>query len=167
MKKKRLSKKNLSIILIIIVVVLIFLVENKNIIGSFLGVKNQASENIPTININYGNIEEALSGNSIVRALPEDAVILLRFYNLNAGQREWEKSYVIKKTEVREGFVDNADIKVTIHSKYLEKLTNKNFCSVIQTASKNGDLAIETELSKVKLLWKFKGIIKYRGCLGF
>lgn len=164
------KKSLLAISLIIIAIVVVLAIENKNIAGSFLGIKKTSAENsasIPTMSINYGNIEQVFSGSSLIKDLPEGGIILLRFYNFNTGEKQWEKSYILKKGEVKEGYTDKADIVVAIHSKYLEQLTNKNFCSVIQTAKKNGDLGIESKLSTAKLLWKFKGMLNYRECLGF
>lgn len=120
----------------------------------------------PTININYSNFAGFLSESDLVKDLPKDATLLLRFYNFNSGEREWEKSYVMKKGVVVEG-MSEADIIFIMHSKYLDTLTNKNFCNIIKLAKENGDFGIETKLSKTALLWKFKVMYKYRECLGF
>lgn len=119
------------------------------------------------VQITYGNIESYLSGNSLVRDLPEGAVINLRFYNFNSGERQWEKSYILTKGSAREGLSESADIELTLHSKYLAAFTNQNFCGVVKQANANGDLGFESSLSKVSLLWKFKSMTKYKDCLGF
>jgi hypothetical protein len=122
---------------------------------------------VPPIDITYENIEPMLSKSSLIRDLPDDSTLMLRFYNFDTGERQWERSYVLQTGNVKEGTITNADITFHLHSKYLEPLTNQNFCSVIQQAKRNSDLGIETELSKTKLAWKFKSIVKYRDCLGF
>jgi len=122
---------------------------------------------IPPVPITYDNMEEMLSKNAIVGELPEGSSISLRFYNFNTGEREWEKSFVMKRGEVKEGYTQEADITMILHSKYLNQLTDRNFCSVIKSAKANGDLGLESKISKTKLLWKFRSIRQYRDCLGF
>jgi hypothetical protein len=143
-------------------------INNKTTLGSFLGVK-KASDSIdaPTIDIDYSNLPQALSSSSIVNELPADASIVLRFYNFNSGEREWEKSYIILKGKVKEGYNADADMIVSLHSKYIEPLTNKNFCSIVKGAQKNGDFGYESKLSDARMLWKYKAMIKYRECFGF
>ena len=121
----------------------------------------------PPIPITYANMAQMLTNNPIIQALPEDSTLLLRFYNFNSGEREWEKSYVMKKADVKEGMIDNADLTLTLSSAYLPQLTNQNFCGMIQAAKANGDLGVESSLSTAGLLWKFKSIAEYRSCLGF
>ncbi len=156
------------VILIIVVIVLGALaVEHKVILGAFLNEKSEAVADAPAVKLDYGNLAQAFSGSSMVQDLPENSAVLLRFYNFNSGEREWEKSYILTKGEVKEGYVDNADLIVFIHSKYLASLTNKNFCATVQAAQRNGDFGTESELSDLSLLWKFKGMLKYRTCFGF
>lgn len=117
--------------------------------------------------ITYSNLALELSKNQLVKDLPSNAIILLRFYNFNTGERQWEKSYVLTTGNAREGLVDNADITIVIHSRYLSSFTSTNFCSVIKTAKANNDLGIWYTCSKMSLMWKFKSMMKYRECLGF
>ena len=122
----------------------------------------------PPIKVGYNNMEEELSKNSLVQSLPKDSIILLKFYNFNSEERVWEKAYVLGKGEASEtpNFNEKADIVLSLDSKYLKELTNKNFCSIIQKANKNGDLGFETDLSKISLAWKFKSAYEYKDCLG-
>lgn len=141
-------------------------INNKTTLGSFLGVKSD-NINAPTIDIDYSNLPQALSSSNIVNELPADADIALRFYNFNSGEREWEKSYTIRKGEVKEEYSEDADMIIVMHSKYLEPLNNKNFCSIVKDAQKNGDFGYENKISEAILLWKYKGMFKYRECFGF
>jgi len=162
------KKVKIGIIIAAIVVVLILAIVNKTILGSFLGLKKETSaDDIPTVELGYHNLAQAFSGSSMVQDLPKDSKIVLRFYNFNSGQREWEKSYIMTKGNVEEGYTDDADLVVIMHSRYLQGLTNKNFCSAVQIAQKNGDFGTESELSKATLLWKFKSMMKYRECFGY
>ena len=62
------------------------------------------------VKINYSNIETELPQNQIIQALPNDARILIKFYNFNSGQRTWEKNYSLTKGAVNEGTVENHDV---------------------------------------------------------
>jgi len=122
----------------------------------------------PAVSIGYYNMEEELSKNSVVQALPDNSVLLLKFYNFNSGERAWEKAYIIKKGVATEtsNFDEKADVTLFIHSKYLQELTNKNFCEITKKANQNGDLGSYTELSSMALAWKFKSMYKYKDCIG-
>jgi len=100
----------------------------------------------------------------MVKSLPDSASIGLKLYNFNSGEREWEESYVITKGKAVLGSVDSCDLVILIHSKYVPALGN--FCPTIQKAKTNGDFGIETNMSQTALLWKYKGMMKYKDCLG-
>lgn len=123
--------------------------------------------NVPEVRITYENFEEEVSKQSLVQDLPNEGEILLRFYNFKNGEKVWENSYVLRNTGVQKGELSNADLAVLLHAKYLNSLTNYNFCSIIEQAKAAGDLGIETGLSKTALAWKYRSIMKYRECLGF
>ncbi len=115
----------------------------------------------------YENLEDILKNNEMILALPDDAKLLLAFYNFNTGERTWEKFYTITKGNAEQKTSSDYDIRLNLHSKYLTVLNQDNLCSVIQTANNNGDFGSETELSSFSLGWKFKSMLKYRDCLGF
>ena len=90
----------------------------------------------------------------------------ISFYNFYSGEKEWERSYILTKGHAEEGLTDEYDIKLILHSKYLTVLNSNNLCIVIQTAQINGDFSSQTAISKTKLLWKYKGMLEYKDCLG-
>ena len=119
----------------------------------------------------YENIEDVLSGNDMIKMLPENSIISLKFYNFNTGSRVWEKSYILKKgyaKELKEGITKdiNLDITLSMHSKYLNELTDQNLCSIIRKAKSNNDLGIEMHISYAALLWKYRTVLKYKDCFG-
>jgi hypothetical protein len=114
----------------------------------------------------YKNFKDILAKNNMIQDLPDNAKILLSFYNFYTGERVWEKSYTLTKGEVKEGSTEDYDIKLIMHSKYLTVLNENNFCSTITSAKGNGDFASETSSSTISLLWKFKSMMKYKSCLG-
>ncbi|MCD4759676.1 hypothetical protein K8R33_02220 [archaeon] len=117
-----------------------------------------------SVDINYDNLAEHLSKNSVVRDLPDNTKILLRFYNFDSGSRIFEKSFVLTNSGVSEDYISDADLVLMIHSKYLNEWNSRNFCGVMSKANRNGDLGIESSLSTVKLLWKFKSMNKHKSC---
>jgi hypothetical protein len=122
---------------------------------------------ISLTSITYDNFASEMSSNDMVKALPSNSEILVKFYNFNSGTRAWERAYLLKNSKIIETDTDaNAEIVLTLHSKYLQGLTNENFCAVIEKANNNGDLGFESELSKASLLWKFKSMLEYKSCLG-
>jgi hypothetical protein len=120
------------------------------------------------VKINYTNLGEEFSKTEMVADLPKDSKILLKFYNFDLGERQWERFFMIQKGEVRETLNpgENADMVLLLHSKYLGELTNQNFCSITKQAKENGDMGIETTLSSTALAWKFKSVYEYKDCFG-
>ena len=106
-----------------------------------------------------------LEEQQFVKDLPKDVNINFRFYNFNSGERQWEESYIITKGKVENGLHENPEATIILHSKYLIDLGN-DFCNTIKKAKANGDVAVDTSLSKLELLWKFKSVLKYRECVG-
>ena len=135
------------------------------VIGSNL--LSNPEDNSPEVNLTYENIPEQLPKINMIKALPDDSYLLLQFYNFNSGQRQIEKAYLLSNSEAIETNQTSADIVLSINSKYLSELTNKNFCEIIQKANENNDLGFDTTLSTSELVWKFKSMSKYKACLGF
>ena len=120
----------------------------------------------PATDITYDNLPNFLSRNAVIKDIPDNNKILLQFYNFNSGSREYEKSFILTKGNVEEGELDNPDLTMIIHSKYLEDWDSRNFCTIMSRANKNGDLSYSSELSTAKLLWKFKSMNKHKSCFG-
>lgn len=127
------------------------------------------SQPAPVVKPDYAKLEGMLSKNSMISSLPEGSKLLLKFFNFNSGERQWEKFFLLQKGLVKETSNPNeeADIILSLHSKYIPQLTETNFCSIIQTANANRDLGFETALSKTALAWKFKSLYGERACFGF
>jgi hypothetical protein len=120
----------------------------------------------PAADITYDNLADHLSTNAIVRDLPGNTNVLLSFYNFDSGEREVERSFVLTNSEVYEGEVDSPDLTMFIASHYLEEWNSRNFCNVMNKARNNGDLGYESDLSSIKLAWKFKSMSKHKSCFG-
>lgn len=126
----------------------------------------QTSYAVKATPITYENIEKVLSGNDMIKMLPENSEVSLKFYSFNTGSRVWENSYVLKKGIVKEGTSANPDITLSMHSKYFNELTDQNLCSTIKKAKNNNDLGAEMRISYAALLWKYRSVLKYKDCFG-
>jgi len=160
-------KKIFVLILALAVLFAVILVISEKISLSANAIKEKKISSSQEIKLDYSNLAGFLSESNFVRDLPENSVLLLKFFNFNSGIRQWEKSFVIKRKDVKEGTYNTPDITLTLHSKYFSVLTNLNFCSVTKTANENRDLGFDTKHSKLVLMWKFRSMLKYRSCFGF
>jgi hypothetical protein len=100
----------------------------------------------------------------MIRDLPKNSEVLLKFYKFDLGERKTEKSFLLKSEGIEETSISSSEVVIWLSSKYILGLTNKNLCSTFKKANRAGDLEIETELSSVALAWKFKSMTKYKDC---
>jgi len=121
----------------------------------------------PGVPVTYDNIASQLSSNAIIKDLPDGMDVMFRFYSFEGGSRVWGKSYILKPSGAHEGYLADADLIIYLDSKYLSSWTDRNFCSVVSTANRNGDLGYESSLSEIKLAWKFRSLMKHKSCFGF
>jgi len=116
------------------------------------------------VKLTKDNLPGFLQSQALINDIPKNGVILLKLYNFDSGSRTWEENYVIEKASVKKGSVDNPDVILSIHSKYVSELGD--FCNAIKTARANGDFGFESGMSEAALLWKYKGMMKYKNCFG-
>jgi hypothetical protein len=157
-----------GVIMLLVVVLVVFLFPGKESREINVGqrVTGNLVQKTPATNINYGNLPSFLSKNSVIKDIPDNIEILFRFYNFNSGSRAYEKTFILTKGSVVEGELDNPDLYLDIHSKYLNEWNSGNFCQIMTKANNNGDMGISSELSTAKLLWKFKSMNEHKSCFG-
>jgi len=114
----------------------------------------------------FDEFERIIAQNAMIQDLPGSGVLQLSFYNMDRGEIEWEKYYTLEKESVAEGIPTDPDMNLVMHSKYLTALTENNFCRIVKTAKNNGDFYAEIHISTSSLLWKYKGMMEYKDCLG-
>lgn len=154
-------------VVILIVMLVVLLGALAFVVLKFFEKPKPLAANVPEVRITYKNFEEEVSKQSLVQDLPDEGAIFLRFYNFKNNEKVWENSYVLRSTGVQKSELTDADLIIHLHARYLESLTNHNFCSIIEQAKAAGDLGVETRLSKTSLAWKYHSMLKYRECLGF
>jgi hypothetical protein len=115
--------------------------------------------------VDYSNFIPTVLANEMISDLPKDGSISLNTFNFNTGERQIEKTYLLKKDSVVES-KEAADIYVNFHSKYVNQVTQNNLCEILTKANNNGDFGAWTELEESTLIWRYKGMLKYRDCLG-
>jgi hypothetical protein len=177
---KKLKFKNLRALLIIGILVLLSLsifavifIKNTNLLtkeeaGKSSGIRSSAASPgnpVQDSPPNFQGIPKQFLSSEIVSRLPKDSIILLKFFTFEGDERVWQKNYIIKKSSVVEGTMEDPDIIIRLHSKYVNRFYYQDFCKVIKEAKNNDDAGFDAELSPVALAWKFKSLIEYKSCI--
>lgn len=98
----------------------------------------------------------AIAKSDFVKDLPKSAVIELKI---------GEEHYTVSKSSVTLGRPENPDITLTLPTKYSTELS-KDLCGAVKQANQNRDLGVEIHTSQTALMWKYRGMLKYKDCLG-
>lgn len=141
---------------------------NLNMTGNAVGRSSSGSFVKPVIT--KDNFQQTLQSQSIIQELPKKAIILLVLSDTgdNTGENP-EDEYIITRGSVKQVNAENPssnsnpDLIIFIPSKYIPE--SYNFCNAIKQANKNRDLEYELKESKASLLWKYRGMLKYKECL--
>jgi hypothetical protein len=99
--------------------------------------------------------ESAFTDNEIVESLPSSGII-----ELKVG----EEYYTISKGSIEKERAENPDLTIVLPASYSSDISG-GLCGVIKKANDRGELSIEMHSSKAALMWKYKGMLKYQGCL--
>ena len=109
-------------------------------------------------------ISQTIMGSPMIKDLPSNGVIALRFYDFFLGERIWQPDILIGKTGILTS--GTPDMVLIMHERYIDQLNGSNLCDVITSANKNGEMWTESSLSTTKLLLKYSGMLKYKSCFG-
>jgi len=117
-----------------------------------------------TILLTKQNLPLYLNQHQITKDVPKSATIGFQFYTIQSGQQIWEEKYLLKnkKVELKDFTDENPDIIISMNSKHFSLFGD--LCSAIKTANQNGDLQYSVKISKTSLLWRYKGMLKYKKC---
>ena len=80
---------------------------------------NTGTNSSPAIPVNYSNFEPVMSKNSMVKEIPAEDPIMLKFYSFSSGSRKWEKSFILSSEGVVEGTVENPELTITSQTQQL------------------------------------------------
>jgi len=153
-KKKRIFKIIISIILLIIIfggIYLYFLFKPANLVEPKFSTENGGI-------ITKQDFSNYLESHPAIQDLPKDSYI-----ELNLGEDE----YLISKEQVLIKELGNieSDIGVAIPEEYLSMVAEVGLCQTIGQIAKEGDFEIDTNLSTMELINKYKSLLKYKACL--
>jgi len=101
----------------------------------------------------------------MIKDVPKNAKINLNFYHFVQDCRKIDKIYLFTGGNVKEEEV-KPDIDIFISSDYINKIKEGNLCEVLSEAWSNGDIDQEVYIGNTKLMWTYKGLLKYKSCLG-
>lgn len=160
--------KKQKIILIIGLIMMLALIYHA-IISTISSISGKAVSNSVTggqVAVTKENFYLYLESQKMIQELPKNAYIYLRLYNFDAGVKQLEKSYVITKGNVEETDIQSIDktkldAEVIINSKYG---LSYDLCTAIRQAIANNEFEYELKSSTTSLLWKYRGMIKYKNC---
>jgi hypothetical protein len=113
----------------------------------------------------FERLKNVMQEQQIVKDIPTNGKISLKFFHFTEGCRIYDKSYILSGGKITES-TGTADIYLTLSSAYVDRITKENFCEIITEARNNGDLGQKTEIGKATLLWRYKSMLKYKDCLG-
>jgi hypothetical protein len=157
-------KKLIIILSSIILLILIISIVNSQITGNSVNSNNPQGEQIT---VTRDTLPLYLKTLEIVKDLPKKGVIGFSFYDYSTGERVITHKYLLTKgeAELKDYTNENPDIIVSVHTRYFSQLGD--FCGAVKAAKSNDDLAIDLKISTSTLLWKYKGMMKYKDCLGY
>lgn len=142
--------------MIVIAAICLFLVFNPSIVGQAVNASPSSGGKGTGIIIDKNNFNLYLQQQQIVKDLPKDAAISFVID---------EVSYSLNKGVVVKGKASNPDLEITLPSKYVPMMGD--FCNAVKTANKNRDLGVKLNIGRAAFLWKYRGVLKYKSCLGF
>jgi|SRR3989344_1491923 len=132
-------------------------------------VKNEESnlqqvEVVPLSAEERAKVQQTLLSSDFIKDVPKNGIISLRFFNNDGGQTIWHDEFLIGKDELLNS--GNSEIYLAMHTRYISEMNEGNLCEIINKAINNGELKLESQESKAKLLVKYAGMLKHRECFG-
>jgi len=143
------------ILVFVILIALVIIINNPKVYQSSDSQKQQMAFTLPVI-VTEESLSSYLAMNQVIQDLPTNAAISLRTSS---------KEYVITRGKVVEGKAASPDVTISIPSTYITEFSN-GFCSTLDKANKNKDLAVVLHSSQTALAWKYRTLYKYRECFG-
>jgi hypothetical protein len=117
------------------------------------------------VQLSKDNFAQVYKSQPLIQNLPENALILLKFYNFDSGARQWDASFLLSKGDIEIAPESiNPDFTIIMHSKYIPYLGD--FCGTVKAAKANNDFAVETNIPTSTLMWKYKSMLSYKDCFG-
>jgi len=157
------KKENIIIFILIIATILtiVFIEVNST-------EKSTQGEPLRYVPLSQEEVQKVVStvlSTEFIRDVPEEDPVALIFYSFEGNERVQRDAFLIGENELlTEG---DPSIYLWIHARYIPEFDGTNLCEIIQLASGNGDLAIDSPYGNARLLLKYSSMLKYRDCFGF
>ncbi len=109
-------------------------------------------------NVTIDNFATTMQNNPIINDLPRTASIKLSIGN---------KSFLIERNEISNFRNQSTDLDISFPKRYIKQLSTTNYCSTLRKAISKKDYKTSLKILKIKLVWKYSGLIKYHRCFNF
>jgi len=158
------NKKRVNIILGIFLAIILIVAYNQ-LSTTGKSIITQQIEGVPLSQEQQQKVVTTLTSSKFIKDVPKKNPISLRFFDFQNGQRRWRDGFLIGKNQLlTQG---KPTVYLTLDSKYISEFNQDNICEIIKKAKQNGDLGFHSKSNKASLLWKYKSMLKHRGCFGF
>jgi len=109
-------------------------------------------------------VAETISSSDIIKDIPKTGIVGLVFFNDENGQKIMGDGFLLGRNKIlNQG---EPDLYIFLNSNYISEFGQKKLCDIIKESYNNGDLKFESKQSAAKLMLKYAGLLKYKGCLG-
>lgn len=110
-------------------------------------------------NVDLGNVKEIISRSNIFEKIPEDAIIVIEFFDGNGNPMN-KGVTVYGSGKISDSIDSKNDFEIITGNYYLESTDKLDVCNIIKKIRENKDYRISTTKSRVELLWKYRVLVK-------
>ena len=161
----KIKKKWIALGTLLIVVAIIFLLLFIEPATTGNTVASGDARYVPLSQVEVQKIAGTIVSSEFIKDVPEKDPVALSFFNFDDQGRFWQDGFLIGKDQLLSQ--GEPSVYLALHSKYISQLDGTNLCEIIKEANNNGNLAMDSEYGKAKLLVKYAGMLKHRECFGF
>jgi len=161
-KNKGNKKAYLGIILALFVLAGLIFALNFGISGKVIGFENSKTQLLES----RSEMSKIISESSFIKDMPEKGFILIKLIEENK-----EESYIIigkslKMLEEQSNSGESPDMMINLDLTGIE-YKGRDLCEVAKEANEKEKISFKTNRESISLLWKYRNMLKYRGCIGY
>jgi hypothetical protein len=159
--KSKFKKEHIQISVLILIVLLAVI---------FLNPVKPASEGVQLryVPLSQEEVQKAATtilSTEFIQDVPNEDPIALIFYSYEGDEMVQRDGFLIGENELLTS--GTPSLYIYAPARYIPEFDGTNLCEIIQLASRNGELIINSEYGNARLLLKYSGLLKYRDCFGF
>jgi len=158
-------KKKIIIGAVILILAGIFIFNQLSLTGKTTNSNLQQVEITPLSAEERNKVVQTVLSSEFIKDVPNDNPIVIQFYDQQGNERVWRDGFLLGENQ----FLSQGEPTVYLYlpSRYIQQINNNNICSVVKEAKNNGELGFYSDYNKARLLIKYAGMLKHRGCFGF